>query len=446
MDAEPRAPWKPDRSWADPLIVLLALLALLASSLSLTSRKAALQKPAERLSLQGRLSEVALMGPGLVTGLGGRAPDWIKVEGQLQEPWDRAMVAVLKAESGAQPQSALLWIPNATPTGSGGPAFKRACLAAYAEGPMPSQAERLEVQKRLGQGHAAALLEARLQDRERGGEALRTQARKALLLHLLGLGFLGLLVLGAATAGLVVGIYLVATRAKVPPHPLPAWSMSGRAAALVLLTWFLAFFLSGNLMGLLLHPWPGLRWLAVPLGYALHAAVGVGLLCGAEGLSLEELWRRVAPERGWRDLGWAAGFLALALTLVLLVALLMSLILKPDHSSQRDLQELLRGLSGWGPSLVLLLTVAGLAPLFEELLCRGFLLPVLARRQTMGLALVLSALAFGAMHLQPSGLPVLSTLGLVLGLAMRHTGSLRTPILVHACWNGGLFLLMRAFA
>jgi membrane protease YdiL (CAAX protease family) len=131
---------------------------------------------------------------------------------------------------------------------------------------------------------------------------------------------------------------------------------------------------------------------------------------------------------------------------VLLVALLMSLIVRPDHSAQRDLQELLRGISGWGPSLALLLTVAGLAPCFEELLCRGFLLPVLARRQPMVLALALSALAFGAMHLQPSGLPVLSTLGLALGLAMRHTGSLRTPVLVHACWNGTLFLLMRAFA
>jgi hypothetical protein len=29
---------------------------------------------------------------------------------------------------------------------------------------------------------------------------------------------------------------------------------------------------------------------------------------------------------------------------------------------------------------------------------------------------------------------------------MRQTGSLRTPVLVHACWNGSLFLLMRAFA
>ena len=92
------------------------------------------------------------------------------------------------------------------------------------------------------------------------------------------------------------------------------------------------------------------------------------------------------------------------------------------------------------------LTVTLLAPCFEELLFRGFLLPVLAQRQRLALALVLSALLFGAIHLQPAGLPTLSTLGFVMGLAMRHTGSLRTPILIHACWNGSQFLLLRAFA
>jgi hypothetical protein len=90
--------------------------------------------------------------------------------------------------------------------------------------------------------------------------------------------------------------------------------------------------------------------------------------------------------------------------------------------------------------------VAGLAPLFEELLFRGFLLPLLARRGRLAWALALTALLFGAIHLQPMGLPILCTLGFVLGLAMRQTASLRTPIVVHACWNGGLFLLMRAFA
>jgi hypothetical protein len=222
--------------------------------------------------------------------------------------------------------------------------------------------------------------------------------------------------------------------------------LSGRAAVLVLLGWFLAFFLSSTLAGLLLHPWPRAHWMAGPLGYVLHAAVGVSLLCWAEEISFANLWRRVAPGRMGRDLAWGLAFLALAVLLVLAVALVSGWILQPDQSPQRDLQELLRGLSGWGPCLVMFLTVAGLAPFFEELLFRGFLLPVLARRQPMATALVVSALLFGAIHLQPAGLPVLGTLGLVLGLAMRHTGSLRTPVLIHASWNGCLFLLIRAFA
>jgi membrane protease YdiL (CAAX protease family) len=264
--------------------------------------------------------------------------------------------------------------------------------------------------------------------------------------RLAGLGLVGLLVLGMGTAGLIVGAYLVGTQKKAPLLPLPLWTLSGRAAALVLLGWFLTFFLSSTLMRLLLLPWPRVHWLVGPLGYVLHAAVGVALLCWAEEISFAELWRRVAPGRAGRDLAWGVAFLALAVMLVMVVALVSGWVLKPDQSPQRDLQELLRGLSGWGPSLVMFLTVAGLAPFFEELLFRGFLLPVLARRQPMAAALAGSALIFGAIHLQPAGLPVLSTLGLVLGLAMRHTSSLRTPILVHACWNGGLFLLIRAFA
>jgi membrane protease YdiL (CAAX protease family) len=443
MDAEPRAPWNPDRSWADPLIALLALLALLAAGFTLLARQKAQGRPSHRVSLQGRLAEVALEAPELLTGKV-RPPDWDRAEGQLKEPWDRALVAVLKAER--EPTTDPRWIEAVTPPGVSGLPFRRACLAAYGGGSLPSRAERVDLQKHLGPSYGADLLEARLRDREGGGEALRTQARQALLTHMAGLGLLGLLGLGAAASGLAVGMYLWVNRRQPPPQPLPPWSLSGRAAVLVLLIWFLGFFLSGNVAGLLLLPWPGLRWLAVPLGYTLHATLGVHLLCRAEGLSLAALWRRVAPGRAGRDLAWGAGFLALAVVLVLAVAMVSGLLLKPDHSSQRDLQELLRGLTGWGPSLLLFLTVAGLAPLFEELLCRGFLLPVLARRQPLALALLLSALAFGAMHLQPGGLPVLSTLGLVLGLAMRHTGSLRTPVLVHACWNGTLFLLMRSFA
>ncbi len=440
------APWHPDRRWADPLIALLALLALMAAGFTLLARKQAAQRPAERASLQGRLTEVALAGPGVLTGNKRKVPEWAKAEAQLKEPWDRALLAVLKAEQSGPTGDAAKWIDAVAPAGAANPGFRRVCLAAYAGAPMPDRADRDEIRRRLGKGFGADLLEARLRDREGGGEALRVQARSALLARLVGLGFLGLLVLGGAAGGLAVGIYLGVTRGKVPPPALPSWGLSGRAAALVLLGWFLAFFVAGNLAAWLLLPWPGLRWLAVPLGYALHAGFGLRLLCWAEGLTFSALWRRVAPGRIGRDLAWGGAFLTLAVCLVLTVAMASSLLLKPEQSPQRDLQELLRGLSGWLPNLALFLTVAGLAPFFEELLFRGFLLPVLARSQRMIMALAISALLFGAIHLQPAGLPVLGTLGFALGLAMHHTGSLRAPLLVHACWNGSLFLLMRAFA
>jgi len=445
MDSGPRLPWHPDRSWADPLIVLLALLALLAAGLALRGRQQSARRPAERASLLGRMTEVTLAGPRL---LGRPATDqaWTKATAQLKEPWDRALLAVLKAESERQSEQPETWVDLATPQVQAGQRFRRVCLAAYAGAPLPERADRDEVHRRLGNGYAADLLEARLLDREGGGEALRTRAKGALLVRLVGLGLLGLVVLGFAAGGLALGIYLLVTRTQPLPRPLPEWSLSGRAAAIVLLVWFLGFFIAGNVATLLLSPWPALRWLALPLGYLLHAGFGLKLLCAAEGLTPRALWQRVAPGSAGRDLAWGFGFLGLAVVLVITVALLSNLILKPDQSPQRDLQELLRSLAGWGPSLALFLTVAGLAPFWEELLFRGFLLPVLARHQRMAVALGLSALLFGLIHLQPAGLPVLSTLGLVMGLAMRHTGSLRTPILLHACWNGGLFLLMRAFA
>ena len=446
MDLDTPISWHPDRSWADPLIALLALLALFAVGFTLRARQQSARRPAERASLQGRITEVALAGPRLLVGRGTTAREWTKAVAQLTEPWDQALLVVLKAELDHQGEDPIDGTNLVAPPGPAGERFRRVWLAAHAGAALPDRAERDEVHRRLGNGYAADLLEARLRDREGGGDPLRAQARTALRARLAGLGLLGLVVLGLAAGGVFVGIYLWVTREKVVPRPLPQWSLSGRAATLVLLGWFLAFFVAGNLAALLLLPWPGLRWLAVPLGTLFHAAFGIRLMCWAEGIGLGALWRRVAPGRLRQDLAWGGAFLALAVLLVIAVALTSSLILKPEQSPQRDLQELLRSLSGWGPSLILFLVVAGLAPFFEELLFRGFLLPLLARGQGMALALAISALLFGAIHLQPMGLPTLSMLGLVLGLAMRHTGSLRTPILVHACWNGSLFLLMRAFA
>ena len=446
MVPDSRASWHPDRAWVDPFIALLALLALLATGFTLRARQRGSLRPAEHAGLQGRMMEIALAGPAIL-GRETPARDWAKAEAQLSEPWDRALLAVLKAEQDLG-HGASLREPDsmAVPVGVAGEHFRQAFLAAYAGGLRPDRAAREDLRQRLGNGYAADLLEARLRDREGGGESLRLQAKSRMRVRLAGAGLLGLTILSLAAGGLAVGSYLLATRARPPFLALPQWGLSGRAVAVVLLTWFLAYFVSGNLAGLLLHPWPGLRWLVPCLTYLLHATFGLTLLCRAEGIGFSSLWQRVAPGRLGPDLAWGAAFLSLAVLLVIVVALASNLFLKPDQSPQRDLQDLVRSLSGWGPNLCLFLTVAGLAPFFEEVLFRGFLLPVLARRQPVALATGISVLLFGAIHLQPAGLPTLCTLGLVMALAMRQTGSLRTPILVHACWNGGLFLVIRVFA
>ncbi|HOD33684.1 MAG TPA: CPBP family intramembrane metalloprotease, partial [Holophaga sp.] len=189
-------------------------------------------------------------------------------------------------------------------------------------------------------------------------------------------------------------------------------------------------------------------------GVVFVTALGVGLLAWAEGRPLRTVLGPFADGSPLRSLGWAAAFLAGAVAAVITIALALAPLMGPGEPPQRELMDLIGGTQGLGSALALFITVAVLAPVFEEILFRGFLLPWLQPRLAArwGLrwgtfaALLLTALAFGAMHLQPRGLHVLSTLGLMLGWAVVRTGDLRTAILVHGAWNGGIFLLVRSLA
>ncbi|MBK8791396.1 MAG: hypothetical protein IPO28_14970 [Holophagaceae bacterium] len=82
--------------------------------------------------------EVALAGPQAFTGRPVAAREWAKAETQLKEPWDRALLIVLKAELGeAPPPAPSLDEAGVTRLGPAGEHFRRAHLAAYAGGPMP---------------------------------------------------------------------------------------------------------------------------------------------------------------------------------------------------------------------------------------------------------------------------------------------------------------------
>ncbi len=422
-----RSPWNPDKAWADPLIALLALLCLLASAFVLNARARAVPRTPTQVGLQGRWLDLAL---GAQVTLGTPLRNRPQPEA-LANPWDRAVVAILLAEAKAlEPARAMA---DRAPQD---PAFRAAFTAAYLEG--RTQALDPAVGRGLGPTLARGLLEARL-----GPEATRLQARKAALdgaqSHLAGFLAGGILVLLLAAGGLIYGILLITAWPKQAPE-FPRFPLPGRAVALVLLGWFTGFFLLNTLVSALV----GSRTWSLPLGYLLQATWGLFLIRAATGEDLAGLRRRLFPGR-WRSLlPHVAGAWGLALVAVLLAGLLTSPWLRGKASPQEDLLEGLRSAQG-GTALALFLTVAVVAPCFEELMMRGFLLGHLRTRWAAFPAVLATSLIFGFIHLQALALPTLTTLGGILGLLVLRTGDLRSSILLHGLWNGSVFLLVRAF-
>ncbi len=89
---------------------------------------------------------------------------------------------------------------------------------------------------------------------------------------------------------------------------------------------------------------------------------------------------------------------------------------------------------------LLIATTVFLAPLFEEVVFRGVLLPVLAKSFGPLLGVVFSAVIFGIAHLSVGELPPLVVLGLGLGILRLSSGRLLPCVLMHALWNGVTFL------
>ena len=94
------------------------------------------------------------------------------------------------------------------------------------------------------------------------------------------------------------------------------------------------------------------------------------------------------------------------------------------------------------PNKILLLVAAALlAPMVEELLFRGLLQNAIADKIPIWAAILISALVFGAVHMDYHAFPVLAGMGIVFGLLYHLTGSLRVTILAHMINNSAALLL-----
>ncbi len=191
---------------------------------------------------------------------------------------------------------------------------------------------------------------------------------------------------------------------------------------------------------------------AAALTPAARDAAGVVLIYVASGLPALTLLalllrgRGPAPEGGW--LQWRPAPLCLVqglrgLLLSLPVVALSGWLVEqlwPDLGGSNPLlQQVLDSRDHLALGL-LALTAIVVAPLFEELLFRGVMLPVIGRTWGPLPAVVASALVFALAHLSFSEALPLLALGLVLGWLRLQTGRLLSCTLMHGLWNGFTFL------
>jgi len=91
--------------------------------------------------------------------------------------------------------------------------------------------------------------------------------------------------------------------------------------------------------------------------------------------------------------------------------------------------------------IIIPLTIAFSVAIFEEVLIRGIIFRIIEEKLGSSIALLISALIFGALHLFNPHATLISAVcigieaGLLLGLAYIYSRSLWLPIAIHFAWN-----------
>ena len=292
-----------------------------------------------------------------------------------------------------------------------------------------------------------------LQQRQAALEELQAAKQAAAEQALLKLAIIGSIPAVTGLTGIGLIIFLVGQRLSKGKESLlarnedTAWSTPWTGET-VWQVFIVGFFLMGQLLIPLaltilnVKPTTGnLRQQAfyVLVNYLFLAGGGLGVLY----LSIKPFfplpadWFRLKLRGYWWL--WGLGGYCVALPLVVVISIIN--------------QKLWQGQGGSNPLLSLALesqdsvalgifffTAAIAAPLFEEFLFRGFLLPSLTRYLPVWGAIVVSALLFAIAHLSLSEILPLATLGIVLGVVYTRSRNLLASMLLHSLWNSGTLL------
>lgn len=226
------------------------------------------------------------------------------------------------------------------------------------------------------------------------------------------------------------------------PAPLPArnpvwdWRDAGLFAGMAIPCVFLLYII-GLLAGKALH---------IKMDSAPALVVFQSLAYVAVFSLLAYILRMTYDAPFWKSLGWVPSTVppllavAFGISLAFGIGAVGNLLKTPDVDS--PMKKLL---SSPGGGVFLAIFGITVAPLAEELLFRGFLQPLMVRSLGAVAGIGLTALIFGALHLEENGRvwqygALISAAGLAFGILRHVSGSIRTSIITHASYNSTLFL------
>ncbi len=262
-----------------------------------------------------------------------------------------------------------------------------------------------------------------------------------------GLPFIGAILGVGILIFLIVQIFLAKEKSILATNANIAWEKTWDWE-IILQVLMVGFFLISQiviplLFGLLGFSVSGLslRWQAVSvlLTYLLMSLAGLLILYFSikPWQPLPSDWFKFKFKSNW--VLWGMGGYLVALPLVLIVSLIN--------------QQIWQGQGGSNPLLFLALqaqdkvalaifffTASIAAPIFEEIMFRGFLLASLTRYLPVGGAIIVSSLIFAFAHVSFSEVLPLTTLGIILGFVYTRKRNLFAPIMIHSLWNSGTML------
>lgn len=156
-------------------------------------------------------------------------------------------------------------------------------------------------------------------------------------------------------------------------------------------------------------------------------------------LPLNDDWFRFRFGGKW--ILWGLGGYCVAIPIVLFVSLVNQQIWQGQGGSNPLLQLALEAKDS--VALGIFFTTAAIAaPLFEEFLFRGFLLPSLTRYMPVWASILVSSFIFAAAHLSLSEILPLTSLGIILGIVYTRSRNLLAPMMLHSLWNSGTLLTL----